>query len=296
MSAALDPEQTGLRPFPQAVHIPLDLIDPNPDQPRRVFDGIPELAAHIKLHGLLQPVIVSHGANGRYTLVAGHRRLAALKWLARNDTYPDRWYDIPAVVRTVELADRLPLAENLARHNLSDADLAAAIQLLVELHGWSQSEIARRLGVTSQWIGQNVLVLADAELGPLVQTGQLSVSLANEVRLAHTAESRQAALRAALQGASVRTVRSLAAGAGDDTAATDGSGDNDRPLPCESDFQVAAEDGGAPVPLRSLAVVGFLRQARRDRLSVVGARALQTVLKEDLRAVEEALHAAHAAA
>ena len=57
-----------------------------------------ELAAHVRRHGLLQPVVVTPAAGGRSTLVAGHRRLAALRWLAANDTYPARWRDIPAVV------------------------------------------------------------------------------------------------------------------------------------------------------------------------------------------------------
>src|SRR3954454_21401471 len=95
------------RPFPEACHLPLDLIDPNPDQPRRMLEGVEDLAAHVRQHGLLQPVVVTRAADGRYTLVAGHRRLAALRWLAAHDEYPERWRDVPAVIRTVESDERL---------------------------------------------------------------------------------------------------------------------------------------------------------------------------------------------
>ncbi len=153
-------------PFPEARHLRIDLIDPNPDQPRHVLAGIEELAAHIRDHGLLQPIVVTRAGNARFTLIAGQRRLAAVRWLATHDQYPQRWRDIPAVVRNVDAAERLTLAlaENVSRHALSDADLATAIQLLVDLHGWNQAQVARRLGVTPQWIGQYVLVLADDEL------------------------------------------------------------------------------------------------------------------------------------
>lgn len=283
----VSPDTPGIRPFPQAVHIPLQLIDPNPDQPRRSLEDIEELAQHVKQHGLLQPVVVAPAANSRYALIAGHRRFAALRWLAAHDTYPDRWYDIPAVIRTVEAEERLVLAlsENFSRHNLSDADLATAIQLLVDLRGWSQTDVARRLGVTSQWIGQYVLVLADAELAALVQSGQLSISVANQVRQAQTPEDRQAALDAALHDAPFRIVRSLAKGETPDVGPSIPSAPA-----VESDFQPAGngpgpEDGSPPITIRSLAVATLLQQARRARRPTVGASALQAALEHDLRSL-----------
>src|SRR5438874_761223 len=109
-----------VRPFMQARHLRVDLIDPNPDQPRRTLEGIEELAAHVKLYGLLQPVVVTRAENGRYTLIAGHRRLAAVRWLAEHDD-PERWRHIPTVTREIDTAERLTLAlaENLSRHALS---------------------------------------------------------------------------------------------------------------------------------------------------------------------------------
>src|SRR5205085_1242821 len=137
------------RPFMQARHLRVDLIDPNPDQPRHTLEGIEELAAHVKQYGLLQPIVVTRNGDGRFTLIAGHRRLAAVRWLAEHDD-PDRWRHIPTITRTLETEERLTLAlaENLARQALSDAEVATAIRVLVDLHGWNQTQIARRLGVS----------------------------------------------------------------------------------------------------------------------------------------------------
>src|SRR5437867_11065161 len=109
-----------VRPFPHARHLRVDLTDPTPDQPRRTLEGIEELAAHVKQYGLLQPIVVTRAENGRFTLIAGHRRLAAVRWLAEHDD-PDRWRHIPTITRTLETKERLTLAlaENLSRHALS---------------------------------------------------------------------------------------------------------------------------------------------------------------------------------
>src|SRR4051794_28342185 len=101
-------EQEGLR------DIPLELIRPNPRQPRRDFDeeALRALADSIRARGVLQPVVVSPLAGGRYELVAGERRLRAAG-LAELDR-------IPAIVRETDDAERLELAliENMARADL----------------------------------------------------------------------------------------------------------------------------------------------------------------------------------
>src|SRR3954454_14942039 len=200
------------RPFPEARHLRIDLIDPHPDQPRRAVEGIEELAAHIHDHGLLQPLVVTRAAHARFTLIAGQRRLAAVRWLAEHDAEPARWHHIPAIIRTVETTERLTLAlaENLARHALSDSEILTAIRVLVDLHGWNQTQIARRLGVSHQWINQFTRVIDDPDLAAHVQTGRLSVSKAYQVQRAQSPAARQAALDAALAGAPFSTVRRLA--------------------------------------------------------------------------------------
>ena len=129
-------EHDGLR------EIPLELIRPNPDQPRRHFDepALVALADSIRARGVLQPIVVSPLAGGRYELVAGERRVRAAR-LAQLDT-------IPAIVRETDDAERLELAliENMARADLSPVEEARACATLVDDLGLSKEEVARRVG------------------------------------------------------------------------------------------------------------------------------------------------------
>ena len=129
-------DQEGLR------HIPIELIRPNPSQPRRHFDepSLLALADSIRARGVLQPVVVRPLAGGRYELVAGERRLRAAG-LAELET-------IPAIVRETDDAERLELAliENMARADLNPVEEARACATLVDDLGMSKEEVARRVG------------------------------------------------------------------------------------------------------------------------------------------------------
>ena len=129
-------DQEGLR------DIPIELIGPNPTQPRRHFDepSLLALADSIRARGVLQPVVVRPLAGGRYELVAGERRLRASE-LAELDT-------IPAIVRETDDAERLELAliENMARADLNPVEEARACATLVDDLGMSKEEVARRVG------------------------------------------------------------------------------------------------------------------------------------------------------
>jgi ParB-like chromosome segregation protein Spo0J len=220
----LFPETAGVEGLAAAKRIPLDAIEPNPDQPRRgELPGIPELAHHIAEYGLLQPVVVTPPVAGRYTLIAGARRVAAFRLLAATDTAAAtetggmgdgsaRWATIPAVERETEAADRLvlALAENLARHALSDVDTITSLRLLRDLRGWSVAELARRVGTSDVWIHRHFSVAGDPALSEHVQTGGFSVAKAYEVARAKSPEGRTAALAAALEGGPLRTIRRLA--------------------------------------------------------------------------------------
>lgn len=193
--------------------IPVALIDPNPDQPRRGrLEGIEELAASIAEYGLLQPIVVAPPHSGQYTCIAGHRRLAAYRHLFETHPEPGRWAAIPAIERDTAGEDRVVLAllENLSRQDLSDADVITGLRVLHDLRGWSQREIARRLGVSSGWIAQYFRVAGDADVSGHVQAGRLSVATAYEIVRADGAPARGAALDAALQGATRRVIRHLA--------------------------------------------------------------------------------------
>ena len=129
-------DQEGLR------DIPIELIHPNPNQPRRHFDepSLLALADSIRARGVLQPVVARPLAGGRYELVAGERRLRAAE-LAELES-------IPAIVRETDDAERLELAliENMARADLNPVEEARACATLVDDLGMSKEEVARRVG------------------------------------------------------------------------------------------------------------------------------------------------------
>jgi ParB family chromosome partitioning protein len=129
-------------PVNAPVEIPLEAIQPNPYQPRKTFDdgALSELAASLKRSGMLQPVVVRRSGPDRYELVVGERRwrAARLAGLA----------SIPAVIR--ETADpeslELALVENLLREDLNPIEEAEAYQRLLAEFGWTQEQLAERVG------------------------------------------------------------------------------------------------------------------------------------------------------
>ncbi len=123
------------------LELPIDSIEVNPHQPRKVFDftALDELAASIKSSGVIQPIIVRRGA-GSYQLIAGERR-----WRAARQAGLDR---IPAIVRDATDAQSIELAlvENLLREDLNPIETAQAYQKLLAEFGWTQEELAQRIG------------------------------------------------------------------------------------------------------------------------------------------------------
>jgi len=122
--------------------IDIDLIEPNPEQPRSVFseEKLDELAQSIKENGLVQPILVRHISNGRYQIVAGERR-----WRASQRAGLQK---IVAVIRSVEDDKLLELAliENIQRQELSPIEEAQAYQRLIVSLGLTQEEVAKRVG------------------------------------------------------------------------------------------------------------------------------------------------------
>jgi ParB/RepB/Spo0J family partition protein len=192
----------GVEDLADAKRIPVAAVDANPEQPRKTpLEGIEELAGSIREYGLLQPVVVTPPLAGRYTLLAGHRRLAAYRWLADNDR-SSAWTTIPAIERDTATADRLVVAllENLSRQDLTDAEIIAGLLVLRDLRGWSQQEIARRVGVSKGWLSQYFRVATDAVVSVHVQRGELRVGKAYEIVRAQDRGGKVAALDAAPKG------------------------------------------------------------------------------------------------
>ncbi|MDR0602655.1 MAG: ParB/RepB/Spo0J family partition protein, partial [Treponema sp.] len=122
--------------------IALDRLQPNPDQPRRHFDeeDLEELAASIREHGIIEPVIAEDSGGGNYTIIAGERRCRAarLAGLSR----------VPVILRSYSEEKRMEisLVENIQRANLNPIEEALAYRRLMDLAGLSQDEVSVRVG------------------------------------------------------------------------------------------------------------------------------------------------------
>ncbi|MEA2293265.1 MAG: ParB family transcriptional regulator, chromosome partitioning protein [Solirubrobacteraceae bacterium] len=193
--------------------LPVDLIVPNPHQPRRSFDedGLQALAGSLAERGVLQPVLVRPVPGGTYELIAGERRWRAAR-LAGFDT-------VPALVRPHDDAASLELAliENMAREDLNCVEEARACALLVEELGLARDEIGRRVG-RSRVAVSNLMRLLDLpdEALDLLAAGLLTEGHGRAILLAgdHD-ERRRLARRAAGEEWSVRRTEEEARAAAD---------------------------------------------------------------------------------
>jgi ParB family transcriptional regulator, chromosome partitioning protein len=134
--------------------IAVDQIDVNPNQPRKVFDSaaLEELSASIRSSGVIQPIVVRRHGLG-YQLIAGERR-----WRAARQAGLTR---IPAVIREATDAQSLEIAlvENLLREDLNPMEEAEAYQKLLAQFGWTQEELAQRVGLDRSSIANALRLL-----------------------------------------------------------------------------------------------------------------------------------------
>ena len=205
-----------LVPVPGATFadLPIDLIQPNPRQPRQVFDedDIAELAASIEEVGLLQPIVVrrvdgSQGEANHYELIMGERRLRASKEAGLET--------IPAVVRYTEDEDLLrdALLENLHRVQLNPLEEAAAYQQLLEDFKCTHAELSQKLARSRSQISNTLRLM---KLPPLVQrrvaAGVLSAGHARALLgLPDAAAMERLAQRIVAEGLSVRATEEIVA-------------------------------------------------------------------------------------
>jgi ParB family chromosome partitioning protein len=188
--------------------IPLDMIDPSPNQPRRRFDedSLIALAGSIRARGVLQPVLVRPLSSGRYELIAGERRWRAAQ-LAELES-------VPAVVRRHDDAASLEVAliENMAREDLNPVDEARACAALVEELGLTREEVGVRVG-RSRVAVSNLIRLLDLpdEALALIEQGALTEGHGRALLLAGDHAVRRALARDAARGRwSVRELESRA--------------------------------------------------------------------------------------
>jgi ParB family chromosome partitioning protein len=188
--------------------LPVDLVAPNPDQPRKHFDeaALKALADSLGERGVLQPVLVRPVAGGTYELVAGERRWRAAR-LAGLET-------IPALVRDRDDAQSLEIAliENMAREDLNPIEEARAVAALVEELGLTREAVGKRIG-RSRVAVSNLLRLLDLpdDAIALVESGALTEGHGRALLLAddHSAR-RRLAREAAEAGWSVRVTEQRA--------------------------------------------------------------------------------------
>src|SRR6202171_308248 len=200
--------EPGKAPVQELREVPVELISPNPKQPRRRFDEdtLAALAGSLGERGVLQPVLVRPKAGGTYELVAGERRWRAAR-IAGLEA-------IPALVRPRADAEALELAliENMAREDLSPIEEARACAALVEELGLTREEVGRRVG-RSRVAVSNLMRLLDLpeEAVELLQEGALTEGHGRALLLADDHGARRSLARTAVQeGWSVRTVEARA--------------------------------------------------------------------------------------
>jgi ParB family chromosome partitioning protein len=192
--------------------VAVELIAPNPNQPRRTFDedSLVALADSIRARGLLQPVLVRPIVGGRFELIAGERRWRAAR-VAELET-------IPAVVRHHDDAASLEMAliENMAREDLNPVDAARACAALVEELGLTREEVGLRVGRSRVAVSNliRLLELPDDAL-ELIEQGELTEGHGRALLLVDDhGERRRLAREAAAARWSVREVEARARAAG----------------------------------------------------------------------------------
>lgn len=190
--------------------IPVELISPNPHQPRRQFDedALVALADSIRTRGVIQPVLVRPVAGGHYELIAGERR-----WRAAQQAELD---SVPAVVREGDDAASLELAviENMARQDLNPVEEARACAGLVEELGLTREEVGLRIG-RSRVAVSNLIRLLDLpdEALDLLERRELTEGHGRALLMATENSTRRTlARRAATEGWSVRELESRSRG------------------------------------------------------------------------------------
>jgi len=184
-------------------------IDPNPDQPRRVFseESIRQLAQSISDQGVLQPILVTPMPGGRYRIVAGERR-----WRAAREAGLTA---VPCIVREMDVVQQMEIAliENLQREDLNPIEVAQGIQSLMKQCGYTQETVAQRLAKSRPAVANLLRLLTLPEgIIAMVRQGTLSAGHARVLAgLDDDAMKQQLASRTIAEGWSVRQLETAAA-------------------------------------------------------------------------------------
>ena len=194
-------------PVSPDLHLPIEQVRPNPDQPRRTFEetALEELAASIREKGVIQPIIVRRDPTrpDSYQIVAGERR-----WRASQIAQQHR---IPALLREYDDDEVLEIAiiENIQRSDLNAIDEAQGYQSLMDRHGQTQEQLASTLGKSRSHIANQVRLLnLPGEVIDMITKGRLTAGQARPL-IGH-ANAVELARKVVSQGLSARAVEKLA--------------------------------------------------------------------------------------
>ena len=134
----------------------LTQIEPNPDQPRKVFDDekLAALADSVKEHGILQPIVVKKNENGLYTIIAGERRWRAARMA--------KLKEVPVIIKDFDekTVMEVSLIENLQREDLNPIEEALGYERLLKEFGLTQEEIAAKVGKSRPAVANTMRILA----------------------------------------------------------------------------------------------------------------------------------------
>ena len=186
--------------------IPVDEIRPNPYQPRKVFndEALKELSSSIKQHGVFTPILVKKSIQG-YDLIAGERRLRASKLAGLKD--------IPAIIVDFDDQEMMEIAllENIQREDLNVIEEAKAYEKLIQRLGYTQEQLAHRVGKSREHITNLLRLLKLPEdVQEYVVSKQLSMGhVRSLLGLKTEASMRKVAKQAIDQGLSVRKVEQI---------------------------------------------------------------------------------------
>jgi len=194
--------------------VDVDLIAPNPQQPRTVFDpeALAELAESIREHGVIQPLIVSRpgGRGAPYQLIAGERRLLAARQAGLRR--------VPVIVKEASPQALLEMAlvENLQRQDLGPLEEAAAFKRLSDEFGLTQDAVAARVGRSRPAVANSLRLLTlSEEIQASLARGEITAGHARALLGIDDGEERRRAWRRIVEGnLTVRDAESLAKAGG----------------------------------------------------------------------------------
>jgi ParB family chromosome partitioning protein len=198
--------QAAAAPGRTLLSLPIEAVQRNPAQPRKRFEEVKleELAASIREHGIVEPILVRREGSG-YRILAGERRWRAAQRAGLKE--------VPAILRdaTEREAFELALVENLQREDLNPIEEAEAFEVLVDDHGLTQEAIAQRVGKERSTVANALRLLRlPADVRDLVKDGQLDMGHARALLGLEGEEAiRKAAQRVVREKLSVRATEAL---------------------------------------------------------------------------------------